>query len=333
MAGYFASKGYEVSLYAREPERVAMFLTNRLIVSGAINGTYPLSLISCDMEEVIRDAHLIMITTPAQYHSIVAMDMAPYLKDGQVVLLNPGRTFGTCEFDTVLKQNHCSAAYILGEAETFAFTCRCNQVGFPIIYKIKDHVLVAAHKKEYGKSLISVLQKALPCFQLAESIFYTGLANIGMIFHPIPFIMNITRIEQGESFLHYREGITPLVSQYLENLDSERLAVARALGIQILSAKDWLFEKYHANGNNLYEAIQATEAYAEVVAPSNIYSRYVFEDIPTGLVPLYSIAQELSVSTPIAKATIDWASAIYGVDFMAQGRNAAKLQLSFMLNR
>ena len=332
MSAYFASKGYNVFLYAREQERVDMFRTNKFVVSGQINGSYVLDMISCDIEAVIRDAHLIMVTTPAQYHCVVAMDMAAYLQDGQVILLNPGRTFGTCEFDSVLKKQGCTADYILGEAETFAFTCRCNQMGYPTIYSIKDHVLAAAHKKEHTDMLIATLNSALPCFAPADSVLQTGLSNIGMLFHPLPIIMNITRVEMGERFLYYKEGITPMVAERIEELDAERMAVASALGVKTPSAKDWIFDKYHACGNNLYEAIQATEAYSDVTAPTSIYTRYIFEDISTGLVPLFCAAKLSAVPTPIAGSIISWASTIYGFDFYGRGRNDERINLKAIIS-
>ena len=332
MAAYFASRGYDVALYARDQERVDMFRTNKFLISGQINGSYNVNMISNNIEEVIRDAHLIMVTTPAQYHSVVASDLAPCLEDGQIIFLNPGRTFGTCEFDSILKAKGCTADYILGEAETFAFTCRCTQVGYPTIYSIKNNVLAAAHRKEQTGTLLRTLNAALPCFSPAESVLHTGLSNIGMLFHPLPIIMNITRVEMGEHFLYYKEGITPMVSERIEQLDLERLSVAEALGVNVQSAKDWICEKYNSHGNNLYEAIQDTEAYSDVSAPTSIFTRYVFEDIPTGLVPMYCAGQYAGVNAPIAKAVIDWASAIYGFDFLSRGRNSERMDLSEIIN-
>ena len=328
MAAYFASRGYDVALYARDQERVDMFRTNKFLISGQVNGSYSAELISCNIEDVIRDAHLIMVTTPAQYHSVVASDLAPFLTDGQIVFLNPGRTFGTCEFDSILKEKGCAAEYILGEAETFAFTCRCTQVGYPTIYSIKNNVLAAAHRKEQTGTLLRALNAALPSFCPADSVLHTGLSNIGMLFHPLPIIMNITRVERGEHFLYYKDGITPMVAERIEQLDSERLAVTRALGVKVQPAKDWICEKYNANGNNLYEAIQDTDAYSDVSAPTSIFTRYIFEDIPTGLVPMYCVGQLAGINTAMAKSVIDWASAIYGFDFLSRGRNNERINLS-----
>jgi opine dehydrogenase len=330
MAAYFSSLGFEVALYAREQERVDMFHSNRFIMSGAKNGTAYVNIISCNMAKVIEGAPLIMVTTPAQYHSSVARDMSPYLAEGQIVLLNPGRTFGTLEFAKTLRENACNKYILLAEADTLAFTCRVTQIGYPVIHSIKDNVRVAAHRPEDTGEVLQALSAVLPCFRPAKSILHTGLTNIGMVFHPLPFIMNFTRIENSERFLHYHEGITPLVAELLELLDMERMEVAKALGISVPSAKEWIFDRYGSYGVNLYEAIQNTAAYGGVYAPTNIYSRYIFEDIPTGCVPLCCVGKRLGVKTPIAKALINWSSAVYGFDFMERGRNDTKIDLSFI---
>ena len=39
----------------------------------------------------------------------------PYLVDGQTVVLNPGRTFGTYVFEKTLRENGCKADILLGK--------------------------------------------------------------------------------------------------------------------------------------------------------------------------------------------------------------------------
>ena len=71
--------------------------------------------------------------------------MAPFLVDGQLVVLNPGRTLGTYVFDKTLRENGLKSRIILAETETFLFTCRCITPGYPILYAIKHDVKLAAH--------------------------------------------------------------------------------------------------------------------------------------------------------------------------------------------
>ena len=148
--------------------------------------------------------------------------------------------------------------------ETFVFTCRCDTVAAPIIYSVKRDVKVAAHQVQRTPGVTQLLGGLFPSICAASSVLETGLSNLGMIFHPVPVLMNLTRIEAKERFLYYKEGITPLVAGVLERLDAERLSVADALGVSVSPAIAWLGARYGAQGNNLYETIQDTDAYANV---------------------------------------------------------------------
>jgi len=321
MAAYLSYMGYKVALYAREAERVDMFPDNRFVISGAIEAETVVDLISADMSEVVRDAFLVMVTTPAQYHPIVARAMAPHLVDGQAVVLNPGRTFGTLAYSKVLAECGCKANIMLGETDTFAFTCRCPELRKPQIFKIKDSVRIAAHDNSYAQRLLGVLHEVFDMFSLAESTLHTGFSNIGMIFHPMPILMNITRVEAKEDFKFYIQGISPLVAGILERMDVERVMVANAYGVTVPTARQWLAEAYGSRGDSLYEQIQNTDAYKTVTAPTDIDTRYIFEDILTGCVPMSCAGKAAGVKTDIIDTLIKWASILYGRNFHAEGRN------------
>ena len=320
-AAYFKYLGFTVALYAREAERVEMFPDNHFVISGAVEGEVDVDIISDDMGKVIKDAFLIMVTTPAQYHPIVARAMAPHLVDGQAVVLNPGRSFGTIAFSKVLAECGCKADIMLGETDTFTFTCRCVELRKCEIYKIKDVVRLSAHDNSYALRLLELLHEVFEMYNLAESVLYTGFSNIGMIFHPMPLLMNITRVEAKEKYKYYLGCISPLVAGILEKMDLERVAVANAFGVAVPSARQWLAECYGSRGNSLYEQIQNTEAYQTVLAPTDMYTRYVFEDVPTGCVPISCAGKAAGVNTEIIDSLVNWASILYNRDFRAEGRN------------
>ena len=321
MAAYFKHLGFNVALYAREAERVDMFPDNRFVLSGVIDAEVDIDIISADMGKVVEGAFLVMVTTPAQYHPIVARAMAPYLADGQAIVLNPGRTFGTFAFSQVLSECGCKAAVLLGETDTFTFTCRCVELRKPIIYKIKDVVRLAAHDQSYANELLEITHEVFKMYNLAESVLYTGFSNIGMIFHPLPTLMNITRVEAKEEYKYYMQCISPLVAEMLEKLDLERVTVANAYGVAVPSARQWLADCYGSRGNSLYEQIQNTKAYSTVLTPTDMFTRYIFEDIPTGCVPVSCAGKAAGVKTEMMDTMIKWASIIYGRDFRAEGRN------------
>ncbi|MDZ7837274.1 MAG: hypothetical protein U5N58_04580 [Actinomycetota bacterium] len=62
------------------------------------SGLVKLKLSSNRIDKVIKGADVIMVVVPANAHASIAQRCAPYLEDGQIVVLNPGRTCGALEF-------------------------------------------------------------------------------------------------------------------------------------------------------------------------------------------------------------------------------------------
>ena len=145
--------------------------------------------------------------------------------------------------------------------------------------------------------------------------------------------MNLARIETKERFLHYREGISPTVASLLERMDTERVNLARAAGISVLPVLEWLREKYGTQEDSLYQALQNTDAYADVYAPSDPHTRYIYEDVPTGCVPMAALGRILNVPMPVTESVISWASTVCNTDFYAIGRNEKRLDLNTLLSK
>jgi len=332
MAAYLSALGYETALYAREQERVDMFVDRKFELHGVVEGICEVSMISCSMADVIEGAYLIMVTTPAQYAAkAVAPAMAKHLRDGQMVVLNPGRTLGAHVFHHALLKHGCTADIALAETDTFVFTCRCLSVGHPNIYAIKSGVNVAAIDQKDTMRVADALSDLFPGILPAESVLHTGLSNIGMIFHPLPILMNITRVEAKEEFLFYANAISPLVASVLERMDAERVSVAKALGITVPDAFTWMHERYGSKGDSLYERIHSTKAYANVFAPTDIDTRYVYEDILTGCVPVSCLGKALGVETKIIDSVIQFATTVYDYDFHAEGTNEKKVDFRALI--
>jgi len=65
-----------------------------------------------------------MVVVPAFAHAFIAEECAPYLRDGQIVVLNPGRTGGALEFRHVLQEMRCPADAPVGRSGPCAWVIR-----------------------------------------------------------------------------------------------------------------------------------------------------------------------------------------------------------------
>lgn len=332
MAGHLAIMGFDVNLYNRGRRRLRAVVHRKGIkVEGGVNGFGKIKLASNHIEECIKDADILMVAVPANGHRFIAKICAPYLKENQIVVLNPGRTGGTLEFFQTLKEQGLKKFPFLAEAQTFIYASRSLGPAHARIFSIKNSVPLATLPAYWIPGVLKVINRAYPQYVPGDNIFKTSFDNIGAIFHPALTILNAAWIEETHGdFEFYIQGASSSVSKVLERLDKERLEVAAALGIKAMSARNWLYTAYSATGKDLYEAIHDNPGYIGISAPDRLHHRYIDEDVPMSLVPLASIGDMLKVETSTIKFIIHIASIMRGKDFWIEGRTVEKLGITGM---
>ncbi|MEA3341615.1 MAG: NAD/NADP octopine/nopaline dehydrogenase family protein, partial [Chloroflexota bacterium] len=308
MAADLAIKGFTVHLYNRTAERIA-----EIALRGEIELEYEdgsrrlghLPIVTSDIAEALDGANVIMVVLPASGHRDIAHLCAPHLRDGQIVILNPGRTGGALEFTQILKQEGCITDVIVAEAGTFVFASRSTGPAQARIFRRKNAVSLAAMPAIRTGHVLETVCEAYPQFIPAPDVLHTSLDNMGAIFHPALTLLNAGWIERTKGdFQFYIDGVTRSTAHVLETLDRERVTIAAALGVRARSALRWLKDAYSAEGKTLYEAIQANPGYQGIKGPRNLRHRYIFEDVPFSLVPLASLGAQFGVRTWGIKAMI-----------------------------
>ncbi|OPZ31363.1 MAG: Opine dehydrogenase [Lentisphaerae bacterium ADurb.BinA184] len=330
MAGHLGVMGFPVRLYNRTDAHLhAVRWHGGVQLGGEVEGFGPVEVATSSMAEAVAGADVVMVVVPATAHRFIAEQMAPCLHDGQVVVLNPGRTGGALEFRHVLRAHRCEAAAVVGEASTFLYASRALSRQEARIHRIKNTVRYAALPAYWIPDVLPILTRAFPPFSAGDNVLSTGMENIGAIFHPALTLMNAGWIEatQGD-FDYYLDGITPSVARVLERLDAERVAVAASLGVHAISTREWLYLTYDSPGRDLHEAIQNTAIYRGIRAPQGIQHRYVTEDVPMSLVPLASIGRMLGVPVPMMELAISLADAMHGADYWKEGRTVERMGLA-----
>ncbi|NPV70441.1 MAG: NAD(P)-binding domain-containing protein [Firmicutes bacterium] len=328
MAAHLMLNGHSVRLYDKYPDvlrpiREAGFIR----VTGVIGeGEYRPDLVSDSLEDAVTGAEAVMVVTPAFAHGEIAENVAPHLEDDQVIVLHPGRTGGALEFRRIIREMGCARRVYVAEAGTLLYACRKMGPTEVRVMGVKQKVRLAALPSTDTAHVLGVIGRLFPQFAGARNVLETSLMNIGAVFHPAPTLLNMGRIEETlGDFLYYHQGITRGVARIVERVDGERVDVARALGVEVVPAREWLAEAYGVGGDTLYERIQNNAAYSGVKAPGNMNVRYITEDVPTGLVPLSSLGRVAGVKTPVMDALIDLASALHDRDYRATGRNETTL--------
>ena len=333
IAGYLSSRGVKVNLCDLFPQYLEGIRAAGGIelISGGTTAKWKLNMVTENVDEAIRGVHLIMVVTPSFTHRMIAEACCSALTDGQVVVLNPGRTGGAVEFLSTIREKGCTADIVIAEAQTLIYSCRKTGPASVEIYGVKKEVALGAFPANRTREVLDLLAPYYPQFVPAKNCLETSFSNIGALFHPTPVLLNIGRIENDKNGFHYYvDGITPSVAKLVSQIDKERSAVAAAYGVHIASAEEWMRQSYETSGDTLFELIQHNGAYADIMAPKTIDARYVTEDVPMSLVPISELGRIAGVPTPNIDAVIQLTSSIYGKDFRAEGRCARNLGIEGM---
>jgi opine dehydrogenase len=330
MAAHLAWMEFPVTLYNRTFDHIAAIAARGGIdlesYEGGPHGFGRLSLVTADLGQALAEADVIMVVVPSSAHAEVAKAAAPHLRDGQIVVLHPGRTCGVIEFAKVLRDQACRADVILSEAETFIYASRSDGPAQARIFRIKEAVPLAALPASCTACVLEALHPAYPQFIDGKNVLHTGLNNMGAIFHPALTLLNAGRIESTHGdFQFYIDGVTPAVARVLEVLDRERVTVASALGIRARTAMDWLQMAYNTAGVDLHEAIHNQPGYYGIKAPSTLNHRYIFEDVPMSMVPIASLGQRYGVSVRGMDSIIRLACIVHRTDYWRRGRTLDRL--------
>jgi opine dehydrogenase len=331
MAAHLAIMGFEVTLYNRTPENIAAIKARGGITlesqnPGGPSGFGSLAHVTSNIQEAVEGGDVIMVVIPANGHSNIARSAAPYLQEGQIVVLNPGRTLGAIEFRKILDKEGCSKGVIVAESQTFIYASRSDGPAQALIFRVKDAVPLAALPAIHTQLVLDKLKSAYPQFIDGGHVLRTGLDNIGAIFHPTISIFNMGRIEGTHGdFQFYLDGVTPTVARLMEVMDRERVTVASSVGIRAITAREWLKAAYNAEGKDLYEAIHNQSGYRGINAPSTLFHRYLTEDIPMSLVPIASLGKRYGVSVRGMESIIRLACIAHSTDYWRRGRTLKKL--------
>ena len=331
LAGQLSLAGHRVALWNRTAARIEPVLQRRgiqITLPGKDAASAPVTLVTSSLRAALADVHVVLVAVPACAHADLARACAPHLRDGQTVLLLPGRTGGALEFRQMLSRHGCRARILLGEANTFPVAARCTGPAESVIFACKSEVLAAALPAERTPELLAACRPVLPMLTAAHSVLHTGLDNLGAILHPIIMLVNANRIERGDVFDFYKDGVTPEAAALLEAADEERLQIAEAYDVPACSLLDWIADSYDHHTDNIRDAVGGNPAYVGIKAPTTVVHRYLLEDVATGLIPMIQMGQAAGLGLPTLRSIVRWAAAVLGTSTWKEWRTLDVLGLS-----
>ena len=92
--------------------------------------------------------------------------------------------------------------------------------------------------------------------------------------------------------LFYKDGVSPSVAKLIKAIDGERIALARALGYEVMPDTEMSVRQGYASHSDYLQCYGFGEVFATFTAPSTLDHRYLHEDVGMGLVFFSSLGQK-----------------------------------------
>lgn len=301
-------------------------------IPGMVSGFAKLDTVGVDPEEALSDAAVIFLVVPAFAQRRFAEFVAPCLRSGQVVGLTPGNFGGAMEWAAVLREQGIRERPILVDVESMFYSGFKSGPAAVQVSGFKRNINCAAFPAKQTVAALERLHRIYPNLRAAENVLTIGLSKAGTVMHPTITLLNAGWIEKTRGdFLFYWDGLTPAVGKVMERLESERLALGKALGLSLISNRDSLLAYYAdqgAKGATLTEVASTNPVYGIDRAPKGLRHRFLLEDIPYGLVPFEELGRLGGVPTPVCSALVDLASTMLEMNFRREGRGLKRLGLA-----
>lgn len=329
LAACLAQKQYHIRLYEQvefKDNILELAVKKSIVLNGIVNATAQLELVTTNLAEAVLDADYIFLVTHAAAHAPLAKALAPMIQNHQTIVLLPGYIAGALTVEYSIKEHNHLASPCIVESSALPFACRRTDPCSVFVGGWKSEFLLASCRTT---SIVKPLTDLFGELTVSNHMLESGLNEVNFIIHSCISLSNAGRLDGGDEWTFYREGLTPAVGRLIEEADHERLALLGRLGLPQISLTQWLLRFYKnqgAKGETVYEVLYSFEHFATSKGPTSFAHRYFSEDIPYGLVPLAHLGALHQVSMPVINTLIDWACLITATDYRAQGR---KISTSF----
>ncbi len=307
-AAELSSNGFAVTLFEFEylSESIAeIFETGEIEYEGVIgSGVAKLANTTSDIGEAVADAEIIYLIIPSMYHHIYADELWDKFRDGQHLVLLPG-TFGALDMIYRMRRKGMKADITISESDALPYATRRKGGKKVHVFNKLPEFGVGVFPSERTEIAIKQIKRHFPAAVALESVLASGLNNANPALHPLGVLLNVGRIEYSKgNFYYYEEGFTDSVARAIEALDCERLAIGRAIGLDLPDLASGLQAAGYGPKGDLWETINGSRALTPILGPTYVGNRYLTEDIPIGLNMWRSLGEQFGINVPLINATI-----------------------------
>lgn len=282
-------------------------------------GFAKLNKITTDAAEAIRGVKLIFLPVPAFGHQVFFEAIAPHLEAGQNIVVNTG--YWAClRFAPMLKKLGIFDDVTLAEAMILPYASNIVGPAQTHIHRTKkEFIALSAFPAVKTDAILELVQQVYPQHQKVPNVLWTSMGNLNTPIHA-PFTVPIAgmlfdRFTDGHQggCKFYGEATTPganLVSAY----DRERLAIGKALDVELQTEEELMFRLYGYKGKDLAEAMRKSE-HADMFTDVKFHHGLILEDLRYFYVSLAQLGEQLGIPTPVTQAIVTVMGVMVGIDY------------------
>ena len=334
LCAFIAGRSHPVIMYeplAETEDYKKIKSEKKMFLEGDVNIGGKLKDATVDIEMAVG-SDVIFVVVPSFAHRPIFEKLIPHLKDGQHVILIPGN-YGGFLLKKMMSDIGIKKDISISETSSLPYACRITSYNKVMIYKKKFTMKIATSPAKKNAEVLEIVNnifETYTSFIAGENLLEMDLDNINQSLHPLPVLLNYGTIEKNpETFRHYIDGTTPLISEKMMQMDEERLAIGRKLSLKLMPTIDQLKMYYGNNDSKTYhEYVNSPESPYKELIGDNVRSRYITEDVPYLLVPTVQLAKRAGINVPLCEMCINLSSLLHDTDYYSMGTTLEKLGLA-----
>ena len=328
-AALLHSLGHQPVLWSPSGNGTKAFSNDNLLVSeGAVVTSFAPETAD-DARSLVEACDVIKIAVPAYGHKSVMDAISPFLESRHVILISSHASFGALYLAKLLAERDCKAL-IVAWGTTIVSGRRTGDLSVNV-NTVRSQVDIATVPQQRIDEGLQICQKLFgEHFVARENLMAISLSNLNPQNHLGIALCNLTRMEKGELWIQ-AENITPAVGRLLERLDEERLAIAAAFGVEVRDIYEHFSLSFHVARASVAEmSSEMVRNGNKGAGPASLDTRYVYEDVPFGLVPTVWLGRKANVPARLHEAGIEMFNALYGHDFYEDNNLMPALDMDAM---
>ena len=309
-------------------------------------GNAKFDMVTDDMAKAVDGVKLILVCIPSVAHEAFFEQLAPLLKDGQIVHIIPDN-YGSLRLRKKLRETGNRAKVIIGGWSSAPYGTRIvTEGGVPtpeqyLVYRaitLRGAALPDADSDDLLEST-----RYLGCFDSitqgdgpvkGKTVLDIGFSNVNPVIHVPGTVLgasvmeNFGRIYGGHDrfqYSIYSHAFCPSLSEVQVAFYEEETALAEAIGVDLarypredfFSRASILGPEYMGEGCIIPFEEQWPTGFT--TGPFTIQNRYITEDVPVGCHVYHELGKKFGIATPVIDSMITIASVMTGQDFYKSG--------------